>query len=587
MLLISVASTPASESAVETAPATAVAASMLTSTSPYVLSDVQVSNLRRLAKVWGFLKYHHPVFTGGREDADAALLQMLQQTMNATDSVHANAIMVEWIKAMGPIESCGPCASESSENWALRPRLQWLSDVLDLGVLLSEQLRLVHRHRRPGQQHYVSLSPNARNPVFENERAYPAEARGELQMRLLSVMRFWNIVEYWSPYRDLIDEDWDQVLTDSLRRITSAQDENRYVLELMAMFARVDDTHTNLWSAINARPPAGECQLPVAVRFVEGQAAVTAQVSGAAREDRIRVGDVISSIDGVALAQRSRQWLPYYAGSNDASRYRDIGRFLSRGRCGATKLEIQRAGVTKSVTVSRVPTTSLDLRRAFANDLDGPTFRLLTPQIAYLKASSLRSGDVAAYFSEASATRGLVIDLRGYPTEFVLLALASQIVDEPKAIAKFTVPELSNPGAFVWKDGPLVAPAQPHYSGKVVVLVDESTQSQAEYTAMALRAAPNTVIVGSTTAGADGNMSRFALPGGLTAAISGIGVFYPDKTPTQRAGIVADVAASPTIHGVADGRDEVLEAGLRAIAGTELTEADLQAISRLAGKRGM
>jgi len=55
------------------------------------------------------------------------------------------------------------------------------------------------------------------------------------------------------------------------------------------------------------------------------------------------------------------------------------------------------------------------------------------------------------------------------------------------------------------------------------------------------------------------------LPGGLSTMISGIGVFYPDKKPTQRIGIIPDVEVKPTIAGIRAGRDEVLEAALRQI----------------------
>ena len=114
-----------------------------------------------------------------------------------------------------------------------------------------------------------------------------------------------------------------------------------------------------------------------------------------------------------------------------------------------------------------------------------------------------------------------------------------------------------------------MTPKEPHYKGKVIVLVDETSLSQAEYTAMAFRSAPGALVVGSTTAGADGNISPVPLPGGLQALISGIGVFYPDKRPTQRIGIVPDVEIKPTIAGIRAGRDEVLEEALRQILGRD------------------
>jgi C-terminal processing protease CtpA/Prc len=58
-----------------------------------------------------------------------------------------------------------------------------------------------------------------------------------------------------------------------------------------------------------------------------------------------------------------------------------------------------------------------------------------------------------------------------------------------------------------------LTPQQPHYGGKVVILVDEVTQSSAEYHASAFRAAPGAIVIGSTTAGADGNVSMVPLPG--------------------------------------------------------------------------
>ena len=84
---------------------------------------------------------------------------------------------------------------------------------------------------------------------------------------------------------------------------------------------------------------------------------------------------------------------------------------------------------------------------------------------------------------------------------------------------------------------------------------------------MVFRSAPQAIVVGSTTAGADGNVSQIRLPGGLITRISGIGVFYPDKRPTQRVGIIPDLEAKPTIEGIRAGRDEVLEEALRQILG--------------------
>ena len=147
----------------------------------------------------------------------------------------------------------------------------------------------------------------------------------------------------------------------------------------------------------------------------------------------------------------------------------------------------------------------------------------------------------------------------------MFFALGAYLVERPTEFARFTKGDLGNPGAFHWTNAMALYPQALRYAGKVMLLVDEVSQSQAEYTAMALRAAPRAKVVGSTTAGADGNISPFALPGGLSTMISGIGVFYPDRRPTQRVGIIPDIEVRPTLAGIRAGRDEVLEAAIAEI----------------------
>jgi C-terminal processing protease CtpA/Prc len=219
---------------------------------------------------------------------------------------------------------------------------------------------------------------------------------------------------------------------------------------------------------------------------------------------------------------------------------------------------------------------------SFEHDLPGGAFQLLSDRIAYLKLSSVQAFDIPRYLDIAKNTDGLIVDIRNYPSDFVVFALGSHLVYQLTNFARFTNGDLSNPGAFYWTGPESLTPKIPNYQGKIVILVDEVTVSQAEYTAMALRASPRAVVIGSTTAGADGNVSDVPLPGGLHTLISGIGVYYPDRRPTQQIGIQPDIIVKPTINGIRAGRDEILEAAIRHIAGSN---APICAIEKLIRER--
>jgi C-terminal processing protease CtpA/Prc len=546
------------------------------------LTSAQIENLALLGKVWGFLKYHHPAVTTGTRHWDYDLFRVLPAVLAARDRDAASVVLRDWIGRLGPLPACDPCLTLRDEDLHLRPGLAWIESDTVAGRELAGLLRAVHRGRPGGRQFFVTQVPGVGNPRFDNEPAYPTLRLPDAGYQVLALYRFWNIVEYWFPYRNQLDEDWDRVLAEFVPRIALAPDKDAYQLEMIQLIARVGDTHANLWSAPpELRPPAGACQLPLTIRFVEDQAVVAGYWDAAAGPGTgLKIGDVIESLDGVPVAQLVGRWEPYYPASNRPTRLRDIARAMTKGPCGAVAVGAGRADGSVRITAQRQPMAMPAQRAGLTHDRPGEEFQLLSGEVAYLKLSSVKGGQAASYVDRAKGTRGLVVDIRNYPSDFVVFALGSLFVDRATPFARFTIGDLEHPGAFRWSPPLSLSPQQPHYAGKVVILVDETSLSQAEYTAMAFRSNPRAVVVGSTTAGADGNVSPVQLPGGLRSMISGIGVFYPDKTPTQRIGILADVEARPTVAGIRAGRDEVLEVALRQILGQETPADQIEQMAR-------
>src|ERR1035437_8612223 len=143
---------------------------------------------------------------------------------------------------------------------------------------------------------------------------------------------------------------------------------------------------------------------------------------------------------------------------------------------------------------------------------------------------------------EVLKTKGLIIDLRCYPSDFIVFSLGEYLMPEPADFVKFSQTSYSNPGLFSYGTELKVGNTNSdYYKGKVVIIVNELTQSQAEYTGLALRTAPEATVIGSTTGGGGGNCFGFFLPGGIRKIIRGKGFFFPKGKETQRVGIVPDI----------------------------------------------
>lgn len=95
------------------------------------------------------------------------------------------------------------------------------------------------------------------------------------------------------------------------------------------------------------------------------------------------------------------------------------------------------------------------------------------------------------------------------------------------------------------------------------MLIDERTQSAAEHLGLFLDTANATKFVGTPSAGANGNAGPVARPGGIRFSLSWLGVAHTDGRQLQRVGLVPDIEVKPTIKGIQEGRDEVLDAAVR------------------------
>lgn len=532
--------------------------------TPRALSPQAVDDLVLLGRVWGFAKYHHPRVVGGEVNWDYELFRVLPTVLKAPDRTGALHAMAVWLDRLGDPVPCPGCAP-TPDDAVLCPEMDWIGDEAMLGADLSGHLRSIYEGRTGAtKQYYVSVDRG--HPSFTNESRRADDRSPDAGYRLLAVYRLWNTIRYWYPNRDVIGEDWVGVLRTFVPEVMAEQDSTAYRRTMTRMIARIHDGHANLWSHPEVRPPSGEAQVPVTARFIDGSAVVTDYIDDElGPASGLRIGDVITAVDGTPVDSLVRAWAPYYGASNREAQLQDIGQYLTRGPPGPVRLDLDRGNGPMSLTTDRVP-ISLMLASSRGHDRRGPAFQMLSPEVAYLKLAAFERTDLDEYLRKAASTEVLVVDIRSHPTDFPVYVLGAHFVTRETPFARFTGGDVTNPGTFVWTATPSLQPSPPHYGGRLVVLVDEESKSQSEFTAMAFRAA-GALLVGSTTAGADGDMAYIKLPGHLTTAISGIGVFYPNGNPTQRVGIVPDLEVRPTIQGIRAGRDEVLEAAVSAALG--------------------
>ena len=76
---------------------------------------------------------------------------------------------------------------------------------------------------------------------------------------------------------------------------------------------------------------------------------------------------------------------------------------------------------------------------------------------------------------------------------------------------------------------------------------------------------PQSLTIGTQTAGADGDIVRLTLPGGHKLEFSGNAIFYPNHREIQRKGVKIDKIIEPTMKDLTGNDDTLLKEALRMI----------------------
>ncbi|MCF2220355.1 peptidase S41 [Chryseobacterium sp. PS-8] len=516
------------------------------------LDQNNIENLKKLGLIWGYLKYYHPNVAEGNYNWDYELFRIYHKLENVS-AEQRDQILTDWIKGLGKFQTV---KNSEPKNVKIKPDLDWITSS-GFSKELTELLLQLKDAKRPKVNYYVDFFPNVGNPDFSHENPYREMKYPDEGFRLLSLYRYWNMIQYYFPYKNLIEEDWKGVLKEFIPKFINAKDETEYNLASLELIGRIHDTHANIWgNSKSLEKYFGERYSPVQLTFAENKPVVEDFYDeNLGTQTGLKKGDVITEINGENVDTIIKKSLKYLPASNYPTQLRDISRKLLRSNAETINLTILRDGKTEEKTIKTYAYSDIKIKKE-----PKEFFKMLDGNIAYVYMGSVNADLLPEVFEKIKNTKGLVIDFRSYPSDFVVFKMGKLLKPESSDFVKFTNTSNSQPGLFTFTPSlKTQGTGKKYYEGKIAILINETTQSSAEYHTMAFRTAPNAKVFGSTTAGADGNVSDIKLPGNISTMISGIGIYYPDGKETQRIGIVPDVEVKPTIDGIKNNKDEVLE----------------------------
>ena len=521
------------------------------------LNNNQIENLNKLSKVWGFVKYYHPKAIDASVNWDYELLRVMPKVIDAKDSNEVNTILYDWVNALGGVKEN---VYENDNEVMIDADTNWIKDDKYVSKELSDLLVSISKsYVSERKKAYVNFTSDSIFSEFKNEEAYPDMKYDDDGFKILSLFRYWNIIQYYYPYRTVIGEDWNAVLNEFMPKFIECDEELAYKLTVQELTTKVHDTHVtvkdnnkvlNKYWGVNIAP----------IRFllVENKIIVTEKTENYANDSKVQIGDVVLKINDKDIFEVIKEKSKYISFSNDKATVNNLSPYLFRTSEDKLKLTIERDGKEIEENIN-----CYDIR---IFDGHGESHNFLEGNIGYINPGTLKPGEIDVIMSKFKETKGLIVDLRNYPSEFIPYSLGNYLIPKKTIFTRVTAANRAVPGEFIFTDDNVVGSDNPdYYKGKVILIINEETQSRGEFTTMALRNAPNATVIGENSVGADGDIVYISLPGGISTTFTGIGIYNPDKSETQRIGVTPDIYVSPTIKGIRAGRDELLDKAIELI----------------------
>ena len=526
------------------------------------LNEFEISKVSNFIKVLGFTKYYHPEINEGNIDWDSVFLVNMTGVLDS-DIEEYRHILNKLIDDLGEISPCNSCENilRFPKEWTRNLTNDWIDKDTLISEYLRDRLHFIYSNRHQGEGYYCSYAlgegANRGSLNFTNEKDYnDSLIINDFRYRLLALARYWNAIDYFFAYKYLLSQSWDNVLYKYISMLYNETTLKDYHLNITRLTREIEDSHsggghsryllTNLW---DKKPPFD-------IITIDGKTIVKAiRFEELNRANDIKISDEILEIDGIPVAEAREELYDLCKGSNERNTHRAIDSQLLFGNTDTFNLSILRNGKVLQLAVTRFP------YKAYWNLKQKKRPVLISKQnYAIVDISLLDSKEqIDSVMNIAKEKEVIIFDLRGYPM-FNWQDFESHFMEESVPGFRAYEPSLIDKGCFK----PAVVERikldkKEAFSGKKIILVNESTGSYGESVAMFFQLMPNTTVVGSQTAGANGNVARILLPGNFNASFSNIIIEYPDGRQSQKVGIQLDHQVELSVEDILDERDPYIE----------------------------
>lgn len=393
----------------------------------------------------------------------------------------------------------------------------------------------------------------------ETLEQYQELSGNDLYVRLGDLVITWNIFQHFYPYFDVAGTNWPVEFREAVKGAFRDKTEYDFLKTLRKFTAKLKDGH--VWVSSSATHETEGYRLPIAWEWIENELVITDVLMDSLPLQR---GDIVRAIDGRPVREY----------------FDDIGAYVSAATAGWLDYQTRRSALmgykgsavtldiyndnapTRRVTIYRNPSPVNKVRAS-------ASIEKISDEVYYINISKASIDEIREALPVLEKCRSVICDLRGYPNgnhELIQYLLHQRDTSERwMRIPQIIYPDQERIAGYKCLGWGL-RPKNVRLQGEIYFLINGQAISYAESFMSFIEHYRLATIVGQPSAGTNGNINPFTLPGNYRISWTGMKVLKHNGTQHHGIGILPHVYVERTIRGVKENRDEYLEKALELAA---------------------
>ncbi|MEZ4888007.1 MAG: S41 family peptidase [Chitinophagales bacterium] len=378
--------------------------------------------------------------------------------------------------------------------------------------------------------------------------------------QIASIIILWNILQHFFPYREVMNK-WNKHLKKYINILLGKKyNSDEFYFLLRSFIGVLEDGHS--YVVYPNKPKIGK-KLPIQVGKIEEDVIVLASKDNSP----FKKGDKILKMEEEDInIYVENNYRNYTFGRKE----RRINEFLkynfSMGeKDSLVKVLIERENRQINITTYRSMSV---MEGVHLTEWNYDSIALLENNIYYVNLTKVYMEDITKKIDDLVNARGVVFDLRGYPKDN-FSKLLRHLLHKKDTVDWMHIPCISNPNfqnVQFEKSGWKLLPCAPTFKNKIVFLSNSRAISAAESVLGIVKHYKLGTIIGTNTAGTNGNVNCIDLINSIQVYFTGMKVTDLEGDSYYRIGIQPDLYIERSIEGVLRGEDEYLMAAIEFIS---------------------